>query len=184
MPHSCQGRRSREFIHGLFHCTPLQASSFRLEGRAVTVNLFSALKWASRLTKNNEKECISNLAAPRPPTRNEKQRLVQMTMMKRRLLLHSLLLLVPRTSLVSAGTSETCKADQDGTCNSNSSLEQGDHCIDTDGRCLFWKEHGECEANPGFMLQNCQKACNVCNTGRSIDALIEEARKKLDETKI
>ncbi len=26
--------------------------------------------------------------------------------------------------------------------------------------CDFWADHGECDANPGYMLVNCKTACN------------------------
>jgi len=35
-------------------------------------------------------------------------------------------------------------------------------CVDNHELCDFWATHGECEANPNYMLQNCQKSCNSC----------------------
>ncbi|XP_072040126.1 uncharacterized protein [Amphiura filiformis] len=35
-------------------------------------------------------------------------------------------------------------------------------CINNNDECDYWAERGECTANPGYMLHNCQKSCGVC----------------------
>lgn len=35
-------------------------------------------------------------------------------------------------------------------------------CKDTDQSCEYWASIGECQKNPGFMLQYCQKSCDNC----------------------
>eukprot|EP00040_Diaphanoeca_grandis_P001787 m.19555 g.19555 ORF g.19555 m.19555 type:complete len:389 (-) comp12515_c0_seq1:262-1428(-) len=37
-----------------------------------------------------------------------------------------------------------------------------DDCEDKNDNCSWWKEIGECEKNPGYLLQNCPKSCNFC----------------------
>lgn len=34
--------------------------------------------------------------------------------------------------------------------------------------CRTWATNGECENNPGYMLENCRKSCNKCNPTKSI----------------
>ena len=35
-------------------------------------------------------------------------------------------------------------------------------CEDTNEKCDYWADIGECEANPGYMLINCQLSCGLC----------------------
>ena len=35
-------------------------------------------------------------------------------------------------------------------------------CEDANPNCESWAGSGECEANPGYMLQSCKRSCNVC----------------------
>lgn len=35
-------------------------------------------------------------------------------------------------------------------------------CKDKNENCTWWAEIGECEKNPGFLIQNCPKACDMC----------------------
>lgn len=107
-------------------------------------------------------------------------------MIDRRLLMLRLLLLLAlcTTTVLADGTSESCSVYENGSCAaSESSLkdDKEDACVDTDDRCGHWASLKECEKNPGYMLRNCQKACNVCNTGRSVEELITEAKKKLED---
>jgi prolyl 4-hydroxylase len=37
-----------------------------------------------------------------------------------------------------------------------------EECVDEHKSCEFWSNHGECEANPNYMLVNCRKSCNTC----------------------
>ncbi len=36
-------------------------------------------------------------------------------------------------------------------------------CTETSNDCCGWAATGECDNNPGFMLANCQKSCNLCS---------------------
>ncbi|KAL3993973.1 ShK domain-like family protein [Acanthocheilonema viteae] len=38
-------------------------------------------------------------------------------------------------------------------------------CCDQHEWCQFWASAGECTANPGWMADNCQLACNTCKKG-------------------
>lgn len=44
-------------------------------------------------------------------------------------------------------------------------------CFDNNNNCVDWARGGECEANPGYMLEFCKRSCEVCvyniNTGTS-----------------
>ena len=40
-----------------------------------------------------------------------------------------------------------------------------DDCEDDDGSCPSWAGAGECDANPGFMLESCPVSCNACPAG-------------------
>jgi len=35
-------------------------------------------------------------------------------------------------------------------------------CYDDDSQCAGWAAAGECDANPGFMLEQCRKSCDKC----------------------
>ena len=35
-------------------------------------------------------------------------------------------------------------------------------CEDNHNDCGYWAGIGECQINPGYMLQNCKKSCNQC----------------------
>jgi hypothetical protein len=37
-------------------------------------------------------------------------------------------------------------------------------CTDSNSDCPGWASDGECEANPNYMLSNCQLSCNTCYT--------------------
>ena len=37
-----------------------------------------------------------------------------------------------------------------------------DSCYDDDYRCVKWAKNGECQKNPGYMLENCRQSCEVC----------------------
>ena len=37
-------------------------------------------------------------------------------------------------------------------------------CTDTQEYCQLWKEQNQCNENPSYMLQYCQKSCNACDT--------------------
>jgi hypothetical protein len=38
-------------------------------------------------------------------------------------------------------------------------------CEDVEPRCPEWQQQGECQKNPGYMLQNCRKSCQSCIDG-------------------
>merc|ERR1719346_256188 len=37
-------------------------------------------------------------------------------------------------------------------------------CSDDNQMCPDWAANGECEMNPGFMLENCKQSCSVCSS--------------------
>ena len=37
-----------------------------------------------------------------------------------------------------------------------------DQCKDLNASCSDWAEKGECEKNPGYMLDNCKLSCGKC----------------------
>merc|ERR1712142_591385 len=43
-----------------------------------------------------------------------------------------------------------------------SSAQQA-QCRDDNNNCRSWSRNGECQKNPGYMLINCQKSCDVCS---------------------
>jgi len=57
-------------------------------------------------------------------------------------------------------------------------MEEYYDCTNTHDLCQFWADHGECEVNPNFMLENCQKSCHSC-----IQKKKPEEEKKIDATK-
>lgn len=47
-------------------------------------------------------------------------------------------------------------------------------CKDDHENCSFWAEHGECTANPNYMLKVCRKSCRVCGVKVSEKVLEEQ----------
>ena len=43
--------------------------------------------------------------------------------------------------------------------------KSGRKCRDADPSCASWAGAGECDANPGFMLESCPVSCNACPVG-------------------
>ena len=41
--------------------------------------------------------------------------------------------------------------------------DQKEECKETNTNCCSWASKGECKANPGFMLESCQRSCNLCH---------------------
>ena len=39
-------------------------------------------------------------------------------------------------------------------------------CEDSHANCGEWARHGECQANPAFMMENCAQACKACESKR------------------
>ena len=37
------------------------------------------------------------------------------------------------------------------------------NCENNHASCNYWASIGECDVNPGYMLNNCKKGCQVCN---------------------
>ncbi|KAM7450278.1 prolyl 4-hydroxylase [Porites harrisoni] len=44
-----------------------------------------------------------------------------------------------------------------------------DSCYDDDYRCVKWAKNGECQKNPGYMLENCRQSCEVCKDDTVLD---------------
>lgn len=42
-------------------------------------------------------------------------------------------------------------------------------CSDSNRECKTWASHGQCEANPGFMLESCRLSCRQCGDNAEID---------------
>ena len=40
-------------------------------------------------------------------------------------------------------------------------------CQDLNANCAYWASTGECQSNPGYMIPNCPKSCNVCDGASS-----------------
>eukprot|EP00035_Acanthoeca_spectabilis_P022947 m.446784 g.446784 ORF g.446784 m.446784 type:complete len:399 (-) comp19423_c0_seq1:47-1243(-) len=57
--------------------------------------------------------------------------------------------------------------------------EEIPECVDKNANCTWWAEIGECYKNPGYLIQNCPKACNYCRA-----ALPEEIKCKRDDDAI
>ena len=47
-------------------------------------------------------------------------------------------------------------------------------CDDQHGDCGYWANHGQCQANPGYMLVNCALSCGQCTTEDEDDNNTEE----------
>jgi len=55
---------------------------------------------------------------------------------------------------------QMCKTtDEQGACTSMDNI-----CIDQHELCSTWANVGECDANPGYMLQFCKSSCGMCLT--------------------
>lgn len=42
--------------------------------------------------------------------------------------------------------------------------QEGVQCADQNEFCKSWQENGECDKNPGYMLESCKKSCGRCDT--------------------
>eukprot|EP00934_Nitzschia_sp_Nitz4_P008535 Nitzschia sp. Nitz4//scaffold47_size129522//15865//17730//NITZ4_003537-RA/size129522-snap-gene-0.192-mRNA-1//-1//CDS//3329552758//8525//frame0 len=60
-----------------------------------------------------------------------------------------------RVAWAAQSEEQVCSAD--GTC------EAVSDCEDMNPDCDLWAKSGECTKNPAYMLQNCQKSCDVCD---------------------
>ena len=57
----------------------------------------------------------------------------------------------------------------------------GGVCKDDHFQCLEWAQMGECDANPGYMLINCKRACVVCYGGTNQFGVGQRMPTKPDE---
>lgn len=62
--------------------------------------------------------------------------------------------------LIEAGALEV-NVDKDGSVNS-ANVDFVPECVDLKDECAFWADQNECAKNPGYMLIECMKSCNVC----------------------
>ena len=62
---------------------------------------------------------------------------------------------------VSASSGST--ADAEATPPASFEGSDDPDCIDQDANCAGWAGAGECEANPGFMIVKCARACRTCH---------------------
>eukprot|EP00440_Ansanella_granifera_P031809 gb/GFBE01034519.1/.p1 GENE.gb/GFBE01034519.1/~~gb/GFBE01034519.1/.p1 ORF type:complete len:140 (+),score=17.08 gb/GFBE01034519.1/:1-420(+) len=44
-------------------------------------------------------------------------------------------------------------------------IKDASSCADSNWQCAGWARRGECNANPGYMLRNCQRSCHHCGGG-------------------
>ena len=66
---------------------------------------------------------------------------------------------------VNADASGKCRITETGeeVCeNKNADADSGPACVDEETECAYWKEQGECEANPGYMHSACALSCGTC----------------------
>eukprot|EP00038_Savillea_parva_P027121 m.57645 g.57645 ORF g.57645 m.57645 type:complete len:376 (-) comp7779_c0_seq1:2444-3571(-) len=42
-------------------------------------------------------------------------------------------------------------------------------CVDKEPNCAYWASSGECEKNKGYMVLNCPKACEFCDSAELLD---------------
>jgi len=45
---------------------------------------------------------------------------------------------------------------------SDGSFSKVSKCTNRHGMCSYWAMNGECEANPGYMREDCSAACQTC----------------------
>jgi len=62
--------------------------------------------------------------------------------------------------------------DDDGDNNDNNEDDDDDddddsNCKDEHEQCEMWASLLECDSNPGYMLRNCKKSCNICGDNGS-----------------
>ena len=65
---------------------------------------------------------------------------------------------------LAAADSAACSADdpRQECLNDVDVPEGGEDCTDDHKHCKEWSESGECQTNPGFMLNSCRRSCDVC----------------------
>mmetsp|Transcript_10336 Transcript_10336/g.15539 ORF Transcript_10336/g.15539 Transcript_10336/m.15539 type:complete len:504 (-) Transcript_10336:508-2019(-) len=75
--------------------------------------------------------------------------------------------------VVTQGEEEEIYDDDDDTYEEDEDEDEDDdvfdddECSDRHPKCLEWAEKGECKANPGYMLAECQFSCSVCTENGS-----------------
>jgi hypothetical protein len=101
------------------------------------------------------------------------------------LFLWLLLLLVDRGTTVvvaqeaTAAATEECVVGEDETCIPDSG-GSSDACENTHVDCDMWARVGECDANPGFMVNRCTKACQLCDKSRAeLEDIVDERKEVL-----
>ena len=50
-------------------------------------------------------------------------------------------------------------------------LAAAPECLDHNSQCPYWAAIGECQSNPGFMLNNCPVTCKMCQSETCKDEL-------------
>jgi hypothetical protein len=64
--------------------------------------------------------------------------------------------------------------------NENENDGEGSDCQDDNPKCFDWAKRGECDNNPGYMLQGCRRSCIQCPDQADLLAkILEEKRKKI-----
>lgn len=78
---------------------------------------------------------------------------------------------------------EVCSADNQDTCQDPKSGEhlndvREEQCQDDDDRCPGWANVGECDINPGYMLNYCRRSCLQCpDQAEELQRMLDEKRK-------
>lgn len=84
-----------------------------------------------------------------------------------------LLLLLLVIAAATAKEAQECVLGDDGECT--------DDCTDWHEQCNEWARAGECTDNPGYMIDQCRRACRTCDMSQEErDALTEERLKVID----
>eukprot|EP00581_Thalassiosira_minuscula_P015498 CAMPEP_0183727118 /NCGR_PEP_ID=MMETSP0737-20130205/24907_1 /TAXON_ID=385413 /ORGANISM="Thalassiosira miniscula, Strain CCMP1093" /LENGTH=509 /DNA_ID=CAMNT_0025958669 /DNA_START=53 /DNA_END=1582 /DNA_ORIENTATION=- len=74
-----------------------------------------------------------------------------------------------------------CKNDTDGAYSEKDHNALDNYCNDAKPECKVWANVGECEKNPGYMLNHCPLSCNSCSEQLSNNPSSERERKDLLE---
>jgi len=82
-------------------------------------------------------------------------------------------------------TEGSCSAENQETCetdDTNMTDSERSDCQDEHERCDDWAEHGECNNNPGYMLQSCRRSCLQCPDQAEELQIVLDNKKKDDPT--
>jgi hypothetical protein len=69
------------------------------------------------------------------------------------------------TTNAAADTAATKIEDKANATTTNDTNSVNCRDEDSESNCFVWAVAGECEKNPAYMRQKCQKSCGICNGG-------------------